>query len=123
MKEEENNVGLTDEMKDYLKELIQKAFICEDKTMPIHNCTMRMFGFDLPIKVDDIKLLYIGAFLLPNIMNYLVNILPQFLYPYCVAYLQDLSAMRDDPVTINELFDYLIEFNNGNIHINTDAEG
>lgn len=122
MKEEIND-GFTDQMKDYLNELVNKSLTIQDKTMLNKNCMLSMFGFDMPIKVDDIKLLYIGAFLLPNIMNYLVNILPQFLYPYCVAYLQDLSTMRDDPVTINEIFDYLIELNNGNIHLNTDAEG
>lgn len=122
MTEQEIKDGLTQEMMDYVKELCNKSLVIFEKTKPSANVTMSLGGFSCPMRIDDIQLLYIGAYLLPNIMNYLVNILPQFLYPYVVSYLQDLSAMREDPVTINELFHFLVDFNHGNIQHSSEAE-
>lgn len=119
----ENSVGLTPDQVDYVKELCNKSLAIFEKSKVGSNVSMSLGGFTCPMRVDDIQLLYIGAYLLPNIMNYLVNILPQFLYPYVVSYLQDLSNMRDDPVTINELYHFLIEFNHGNIFDGSETEG
>lgn len=123
MKEEESkSLEFTPEMADYVRNLCNKSLVVFEKTKSHANVTMSLGGFSLPIRVDDIKLMYIGAYLLPNIMNYLVNILPQFVYPYIVAYLQDLSSMREDPITVNELFDFLINFNHGNLFDGSEAE-
>lgn len=124
MNEEElkNVHAFSDEMIDYLRDLIGKSLTVFEKSKGSSNITMNLCSISLPIRVDDLELMYIGAYLLPNIMNYLVNILPQFIYPYVVAYLQDLSSMRDDPITIHELFDFLINYNHGNIHECTQAE-
>lgn len=124
MKEDPKNwQEFTPEMVDYIRELIGKSLTVMEKSKPSSNVFISLCGMSLPVRVDDLQLLYIGCYLLPNIMNYLVNILPQFLYPYVVAYLQDLSSMRDDPITINELFDFLIDYNHGTVHDNTQAEG
>ena len=106
-------------MIDYLHDLQEKANQCNEKTEKYSNCALLINGVRYPMKVDDLPLLSIGSMLLPNMVNYLVNILPQFLYPYVVAYLQELSSMRKDPVTINELYDYL---NYGNIHERSETE-
>lgn len=110
-------------MKNYVGDLVKKSLTVMGKSKDSSNVGLKIFGATIPCRVDDYKLLYLGAYLLPNILNYLVNILPQFLYPYIVAYLQDLSNMREDPITINELFDYLINYNHGNIHDSSEAEG
>lgn len=124
MKEDPKNwQEFTPEMVDYIRELIGKSLTVMEKSKPSSNVFISLCGMSLPVRVDDLQLLYIGCYLLPNIMNYLVNILPQFLYPYVVAYLQDLSSMRDDPITINELFDFLIDYNHGTVYDNTQAEG
>lgn len=124
MNEEEKNLQeFTPDQVDYVRKLVGKSLTIMEKTKPHSNLTISLCGMSLPVRVDDIQLMYIGSFLLPNIMNYLVNILPQFLYPYVVAYLQDLSAMRDDPITINELFDFLIDYNHGSIHNDSKTEG
>lgn len=124
MKEQENlDLEFTDEMKDYVKDLVKKSLTIMAASKDSSNVGLQIYGATIPVRVDDYKLMYIGAYLLPNILNYLVNILPQFLYPYVVAYLQDLSAMREDPITINELFDYLINYNHGNIHECSETEG
>lgn len=104
---EENQVALTDEMIMMLDDLKSKADVVYEKSEKSSNVHLSIGELSVPIRVDDLPLLFMGARLLPNIVNYLVNILPQFIYPYIVAYLQDLSQMRDDPVTINELYDYL----------------
>ncbi len=106
---ENQELGLTQEMAEYLNKLVEKANVTNEKTESHSNVHLLVDGVNIPMRVDDVPLLYIGCKLLPNIANYLVNILPQFIYPYVVAYLQDLSEMRDDPVTINELFNYLKE--------------
>lgn len=118
----EQEQQFTEEMIDYIKELVNKSLTVFEKSKPSSNVGIQVGGFTLPVRVDDVQLFYIGSYLLPNIMNYLVNILPQFLYPYVVAYLQDLSAMRDDPITINELFNFLIDYNHGNILDNSETE-
>lgn len=120
--EEKMSLDFNDEMKSYIGDLVKKSLDIMAKSKSSSNVGFQIFGATVPVRVDDYKLLYIGAYLLPNILNYLVNILPQFLYPYIVAYLQDLSGMRDDPITINELFDYLINYNHGNIHECAEAE-
>lgn len=97
----------TSEMVEMIDDLLNKSSVVFDKTKEHKNCSLVISGISVPIRVDDSQLLTIGAMLLPNIVNYLVNILPQFLYPYVVAYLQDLSNMREDPITINELYNYL----------------
>lgn len=108
MKENEEVFDFTPQMIDFLDDLLSKAQIANDKTEGHKNCDLKIGDLSCPVRVDDIQLLLVGCRLLPNIVNYLVNILPQFLYPYVVAYLQDLSTMRDDPITISELYSYLI---------------
>lgn len=116
MKEKQIDVvELTPQMMEMIAGLLDKSKTVFKKTEEHANCTLYVEGVNVPIRVDDIQLLFIGCVLLPNIINYLVNILPQFVYPYVVAYLQDLSEMREDPVTINELFNYLTDYNDGNI--------
>ena len=116
MSEEQNNIHeFTPQMVEYVRDLIGKSLTVMEKSKFSSNVFIKLCGMSLPVRVDDLQLLYIGSYLLPNIMNYLVNILPQFLYPYVVAYLQDLSTMRDDPITINELFDFLIDYNHGTV--------
>lgn len=104
---ENENIGLTQQMCDFINDLVAKSDIVYEKSESSANCHLLAGDLSCPVRVDDLPLLFIGAKLLPNIVNYLVNILPQFIYPYIVAYLQDLSSMRDDPVTINELYDFL----------------
>lgn len=105
--EEKKSVEFNDEMSLMIADLLFKADKCNEKTEKGSNVHLYIGDVAIPIRVDDLPLLFLGSRLLPNIVNYLVNILPQFLYPYLVAYLQDLSSMRDDPVTINELYDYI----------------
>lgn len=114
--QEKLDLEFTPEMEDYVVDLVKKSLTIMASSKDSSNVSMSIYGATIPVRVDDYKLMYIGAYLLPNILNYLVNILPQFLYPYIVAYLQDLSTMREDPITINELFDFLINYNHGNIH-------
>lgn len=104
---EEQNPSFNEDMIDLISELLNKANVTNQKTEKHCNSHLEIDGVSIPLRVDDLPLLFIGSQLLPNILNYLVNIVPQFLYPYVVAYLQDLSSMRDDPITINELYDYL----------------
>lgn len=121
---EENKIsqGFNSDMVDYIRGLVGKSLTVMEKSKESSNVFMSLCGMELPVRVDDLPLLYIGSYLLPNIMNYLVNILPQFLYPYVVAYLQDLSEMREDPITINELFDFLIDYNHGTVYNDTETE-
>lgn len=107
MKDDEKVLDFTPAMIDLIEDLLTKAYTANVKTKDHSNCMLYIQGVELPIRVDDNQLLFIGCRLLPNIVNYLVNILPQFLYPYVVAYLQDLSTMREDPITVTELYDYL----------------
>lgn len=110
MNEENKKVfSFTPQMVEYIDGLLTKAQTVNLKTNDHSNCVLKINDFELQVRVDDIQLFFIGSLLLPNIMNYLLNILPQFLYPYVVAYLQDLSTMRDDPIMITELYDYLVE--------------
>ena len=113
---------LNDDQQELIADLCKKADITNSKTDKRANCSLEIGGLHVPIRVDDHQLLFIGARLLPNILNYLVNILPQFMYPYIVAYLQELSD-GDKPITINDLFNYLIDFENGNLLDSTQAEG
>lgn len=123
MNEEIKDTGVTDQMFDLVAELLSKADECNRKGENSKNCCLDFCGdHSMPIRVDDLQLLYIGCRLLPNIANYLVNIIPQFFYPYVVAYLQDLSAMREDPVTITELYDIVKSLENGNIHKCSETE-
>lgn len=110
---EENFVSaFNEEQREYVLDLLNKANQVNEKTNPNANVDLYFpqigDAVSCPIRVDDIKLLYIGARLLPNMANYLVNILPQFLYPYLVAYLQELSTV-DRPITINELYDLVLD--------------
>lgn len=114
---------LTPQMVELIDALLNKSKVVYEKTFEHKNCSLEISGVSVPILVDDYQLMTIGALLLPNIVNYLVNILPQFLYPYVVAYLQDLSAMREDPITINELYNYLIENRYGYFQFSSKAEG
>ena len=124
MSDERNEVqDFTPQMVEMIDDLLNKSSVVFEKTGGHKNCSLDISGVSVPIRVDDSQLLTIGAMLLPNIVNYLVNILPQFLYPYVVAYLQDLSAMREDPITINELYNYLIENRNGHIQFSSQTEG
>ena len=104
---EEQNPSFNEDMIKLISQLLDKANVTNAKTEKHANVHLDINGVSIPMRVDDLPLLFIGCQLLPNILNYLVNILPQFLYPYIVAYLQDLSSMRTDPITINELYDYL----------------
>lgn len=114
MKEEVKNLsvksleelGVNDDVKQFIEDLLEKAIQTNEKTKQNASVVLSVADDHYTYcSVDDYKLLYVGCALLPNIVNYLVNILPQFIYPYVVAYLQDLSSMREDPFTINELFD------------------
>lgn len=115
MNEEEKDLGFSQEIEDFISSLLEKAVAINEKTESHSNVHVDFGSLRVPVRVDDHQLLYIGGRLLPNILNYLVNILPQFLYPYVVSYLQNLSEMRDDPITINELYNYLITLENGNL--------
>lgn len=118
------DLNFNQEMIDYVVDLVNKADIVNAKTESHCNLHLDLDGLTVPVRVDDIQLLYIGARLLPNILNYLLNIIPQFLYPYVVSYLQGLSDMREDPITVNELYNYLISLEeNGNIHECTETQG
>lgn len=119
--EQENVASFTPQMVEFIDDLMSKSKVVFARTEGYKNCSLVVHGVSVPIRVDDNQLLFIGSVLLPNIMNYLVNILPQFLYPYVVAYLQDLSEMRTDPLTITELFNYLTE-NYGNIQFSAQTE-
>lgn len=100
------------EMEEYTRDLLVKGASALEASVKGSNLHINIAGVDRPIclRVDDVKLITIGALLIPNVFNYLVNIIPQLLYPYVVAYLQNLSELReDDPVVINELYDYILE--------------
>lgn len=120
MKELES--GFSNEMVDFVQDLVDKADVAIAKTDGHSNVVITINDFRFPVRVDDLKLLYICGRLLPNILNYLVNILPQFIYPYVVSYLQSLSEMREDPVTINEFYNYLLSLDYGNLHKCTETE-
>ena len=106
---------IPEEIKDFILDLVNKADVCNEKTKGHSNCSLAVEGLNVPIRVDDPHLLFLGAALLPNILNYLVNILPQFLYPYIVAYLQELKEYREDPFVINELYNLVKDLKDGNI--------
>lgn len=112
---------MNEEAKEILAELLQKADVVNSKTEKSANARIVVGNVSVPVRVDDVPLLYIGARLLPNILNYLVNILPQFLYPYVVAYLQDFSSESKDPVTINDLYDFILNY--GNVQHDSETEG
>lgn len=113
---------MNDQQKVFLADLVVKADEALSKSENGSNVHLELGDLKMPARVDDLPLMFIGCRLLPNIMNYLLNILPQFLYPYVVAYLQDLSNMSDDPITINELYNYLKDLNHGNIFNNSETE-
>lgn len=114
--------GFNEDMRKLVDELVAKADQVNSTTSKHANVTIGVSDCLAPVRVDDLPLLYIGCRLIPNIVNYLVNILPQFIYPYVVAYLQDLSSLREDPITINELYDYIKSLDNGNIQHSSEAE-
>lgn len=100
------------EMEEYTRDLLVKGASALASSVKGSNLHIGINGVDcaIDLRVDDLKLITIGALLIPNVFNYLVNIIPQLLYPYVVAYLQNLSELRnDDPVVINELYDYILE--------------
>ena len=100
------------EMEEYTRDLLVKGASALGASVKGSNLHLNIAGVDclIHLRVDDVKLITIGALLIPNVFNYLVNIIPQLLYPYVVAYLQNLSELReDDPVVINELYDYILE--------------
>lgn len=106
---DENVVNpIDDDRKAFVADLLEKAAVSDDKTKGHANGEIIIDGHSMPFRVDDKQLLFIGCALLPNIANYLVNILPQFFYPYVVAYLQDLSD-DDNPITVNELYNMIKE--------------
>lgn len=108
MNDQEKVFDFTPQMIDFIDDLLNKANVANEKTNAHKNCELTIGDLSCNVRIDDIQLLFVGCRLLPNIVNYLVNILPQFLYPYVVAYLQDLSTMREDPITISELYSYLM---------------
>lgn len=108
------------EMIAFIDDLMSKADVVNSKTAEYANVHVDVDGISVPLRVDDHQLLFICARLMPNILNYLVNILPQFAYPYVVSYLRNLSDFRDDPVTINELYNYICD---GNIQHDSETEG
>lgn len=105
MNEETKLPALSDEALDYIQGLYDKAVACNEKTSGHANLTINLDGYTIPLRVDDRQLFFVGAALLPNIVNYLVNVLPQLLYPYIVAYLQELSGDIDDPISVSQLYD------------------
>lgn len=117
-----NEFEFSEEMVDFVQDLVDKADVAIAKTDGHSNVVISINDFPFPVRIDDLKLFYICGRLLPNILNYLVNILPQFIYPYVVSYLQSLSEMREDPVTINEFYDFILSLDNGNLHKCTEAE-
>lgn len=117
-----NNEYLPQEVVDFLSDLLNKASVTNEKTESHANLRLSVGDFVLPARVDDVQLFTLGVALLPNIVNYLLNILPQFLYPYIVAYLQDLSNYREDPFTINELFDLIKDLTNEHVHNDSDSQ-
>ena len=100
---------LSNEQFDFIRDLLDKAIACNAKTESHKNCDLCIYGYNIPLRIDDHRLFYVGMRLLPNIVNYLVNIIPQFLYPYVVSYLIELSNDDDDPVTINNIYEILSE--------------
>ena len=111
----DNDFIISDDVKGFLTDLLEKGRVTNEKTQPHSNVSLCVDDVVCPIRVDDVNLLVIGCLLLPNILNYIVNIIPQFLYPYVVAYLQDLSNYREDPFTVNELYNLIVDLKNGNI--------
>lgn len=126
--DENKELAFMEEQIDLVRDLLDKSNKINESTLEKGKCNCGLFFLDgdyvkCPIRVDDFKLLYIGTRLLPNIANYLVNILPQFLYPYVVAYLQDLTSMDpDNTITINDLFDIIVSLDNGNIFKRSETE-
>ena len=123
MSEIKEKCEFTDETYDFVCELMNKADVVNEKTSGHSNMVVNFptspVYVPVPVRLDDFKLWYIGCRLLPNIANYLINILPQLFYPYVVAYVQNLSEFEDHDVTINELFDIIFDLDsdteNGNI--------
>lgn len=103
---EENEVKqLSDDVKDFILDLLSKSEMCNKKTSEYSNLDISVDGLSVPLRIDDKQLFFIGCALLPNIVNYLVNVLPQLIYPYIVAYLQDFSRESDEPMTVTQLYD------------------
>ena len=73
MNEDANNIQeFTPEMVDYIRELIGKSLTVLEKSKLSINVFISLCGMSLPVRVDDLQLMYIGSYLLPNIMNYLL---------------------------------------------------
>lgn len=113
MNPDEDNVisPIEQERLEFVKDLLDKAAVINEKTKSHSNGDIVIDKHIMSFRVDDHQLLFIGCALLPNIANYLINILPQFFYPYVVAYLQDLSD-DDNPITINELYNLIRDIQN-----------
>lgn len=94
----------SEEQLDYVSDLLAKATAANEKTQKHSNCELYINGRACYLRVDDKQLLGLGVCLIPNVVNYLVNVLPTLIYPYIVAFLQDLSD-DDQPITINDLHD------------------
>lgn len=94
----------SEEQLDYVSDLMAKATAANEKTIEHSNCELTINGRSCYLRVDDKQLLDLGVSLIPNVVNYLVNVLPTLIYPYIVAFLQDLSD-DDQPITINDLHD------------------
>lgn len=88
----------------YVSDLLYKATKGNDKTNEHRNAELVIDGHVCNLRIDDKQLLSLGVQLLPNVVNYLVNVLPTLIYPYVISYLQDLSD-DDQPITINDLYD------------------
>lgn len=113
MSEVKDKCEFSDEAYQFVKDLLSKANICNEKTEGHANMVVTFptnpIHVPVPVRIDDFKLWYLGCRLLPNIANYLLNILPQLFYPYVVAYLQSLSEMQTDELTVNELFEIVLD--------------
>lgn len=106
MKEE-----FTKEQLDWVAEMLDKAESAEKKTQEHSNMTLEVDGCVRSLRVDDVQLFVLACRFMPNIVNYIINIVPSLLYPYIVSYLQNLSD-DERSITINELYDLVSEIIN-----------
>ena len=116
MKEESKQ--FSDEQLDYVCQLMEKASAANEKTKKYANCDLNVDGRFCSIRVDDKQLLSIAVRLIPNVVNYMVNVLPTIIYPFIVAFLQDLSD-DDQPITINDLYDIVSAIENDILRLNS----
>lgn len=113
MNEDKSSMKWNTEQVNFVRGLLEKGCAANLRTAEYSNFVSypKSFDFTSYAKVDDLALLSVCQVLLPNIWNYLLNVLPQLVYPYVVAYLQDLSNMSEDDAffTVNDLFDLVKE--------------